>query len=141
MDAIHADALQFPLRRAVLRASVLIALILGVWLASGPIARASASVEAFCNGYLAAPYGHPGDRCAAPYGHNPFNGVTGKGGNHSACVDALDSSGNLKFSWICSSGPNEEAIMSTCCGYGWLRGIVRNNTTGDTNHLWGWAFY
>jgi hypothetical protein len=125
------------------RIALLLALALtvaaGLWLVSGPISNANASVEAFCNGYLAAPYGSAGDRCSDPNFH-VLNGVSGKGGNHSACVDALDTGGNLITSWVCSSGANVEVSLGTCCGRT-LRGIVRNNTTGDTNHLWGWDQY
>lgn len=121
-------------RKGLLIAGCLVALFASLWFL-GPVARASANVEQFCNGYLAAPFGQNGDRCA-----HLLNGVTGKGVNHSACVDALDGGGNLIANWACSSGPNVEVSLATCCGRT-LRGIVRNNTTGDTNHLYGWDLY
>jgi hypothetical protein len=111
-----------------------------MWLLSGPVTKANAAnQEAFCNGYLAAPFGQNGDRCHAP-NYRTLIGVAGKGGNHSACVDAEDTGGNLVTSWVCSSGPNVEVSIGFCCG-STLRGVVRNNTTGDTNHLWGWDIY
>lgn len=138
MDVIGAAPMRSTGRKGLLIAGCLAALFASLWLL-GPIARADASVEQFCNGYLAAPYGQNGDRCAAPNFHI-LNGVTGKGVQHSACVDALDTGGNLITSWACSSGPNVEVSLGTCCGRT-LRGIVRNNTTGDTNNLYGWDLY
>jgi hypothetical protein len=126
-------------RSSLLVAGALVGLLFALWAVSGPIANASAGSAEFCGGYLAAPYGQNGDRCSDPNFHL-LNGVSGKGGNHSACVDALNTSGNLITSWVCSSGANVEVSLGTCCGQT-LRGIVRNNTTGDTNHLWGWDIY
>jgi hypothetical protein len=120
-------------------AGLAVAALMAVWALGGPVASAQANVEPFCNGYNAARYGQPGDSCSDPNFHL-LNGVTGKGAQHSACVDALNTGGGLINSWVCSSGPNVEVSMGTCCGQT-LRGIVRNNTTGDTNHLWGWDLY
>jgi len=138
MHTHRTTAQGFSHRIALIFACAL-AVAAGLWLVSGPISSASANVEAFCNGYLAAPYGQNGDRCSDPNFHL-LNGVSGKGGNHSACIDALDTGGNLITNWVCTSGPNVETSLGTCCGRT-LRGIVRNNTTGDTNHLWGWDQY
>jgi hypothetical protein len=123
--------------RIMLILACAMALVAAMWL-GGPITKANATVEQFCSGYLAAPYGQNGDRCHAPAYHI-LNGVTGKGVNHSACVDAEEGT-SLITSWVCSSGPEVEVSLGTCCGRT-LRGVVRNNTTGDTNKLWGWDFF
>jgi hypothetical protein len=138
MNTLQRPAAGLPHRLALILACAL-ALAAGVWLVGGPITKANAGVEPFCNGYLAAKFGQPGDRCHDPNYHL-LNGVSGKGGNHSACVDAEDTGGNLITSWVCSSGANVEVSLGTCCGKT-LRGVVRNNTTGDTNHLWGWDLF
>lgn len=95
-------------------------------------------MQPFCHGYVAAPFGQPGDRCANGNFH-VLNGVTGKGVQHSGCVNALNTGGALITSWVCQV-PNVEASLGTCCGQT-LRGIVRNNTTGATNTLYGWDYY
>ncbi|MEZ5078241.1 MAG: hypothetical protein R2725_12470 [Solirubrobacterales bacterium] len=127
-------------RKVLILAGCLVALFAGVWAAAGPIAHSNAAVATFCNGYNAAKYGQPGDRCHDSSYRSPLNGVTGKGVNHSACVDAENTGGSLVYSWVCSSGPNVEVSRGTCCSLT-LRGVVRNNTTGDTNHLYGWDLY
>lgn len=134
----HADV-RFINGRFLLLAGCIATLLMGMWAVGGPVSSANAAVDQFCNGYLSARYGQPGDSCADPNFHL-LNGVTGKGVQHSACVDALNTGGGLITSWACSSGPNVEVSMGTCCGQT-LRGIVRNNTTGDTNNLYGWDFY
>jgi hypothetical protein len=130
-------AVKAPSRRHLVLAGCIAMLIAGIWIVAGPTPSANA-VQPFCQGYVAAPYGQPGDSCANGSYHL-LNGVTGKGVQHSGCVDALNTGGALIASWVCSQ-PNVEASMGTCCGQQ-LRGIVRNNTTGDTNTLYGWDFY
>jgi len=127
--------------KALLIPACVIALLVAIWAAGGPIGNAQAASNPFCNGYNAAPYGQPGDRCSDGSWFNPLNGVVGKGVNHSACVDAENTGGGLITSWACSGGPEVEVSTGTCCSLGTLRGVVRNNTTGDTNHLYGWDLY
>jgi len=133
----HAD-LKVPSWKRLLLAGCIASLLAVIWAAGGPASSASATVEPFCQGYVAAPFGQPGDSCANGNFH-VLNGVTGKGVQHSGCVDALNTGGALIASWVCSQ-PNVEVSMGTCCGQT-LRGIVRNNTTGDVNALYGWDFY
>ncbi len=91
--------------------------------------------EVFCNWYRAARWGQTGDRCTASR-YMQIYVINGVGADHSACVDGLDHSNNLIQTWVCSSGPGATASMyrpdQPC-----MRGIVRNNTAGDTNRLWG----
>jgi hypothetical protein len=83
----------------------------------------------------AAPYGQSGDRCNAA---NPqYLGVVHlRSVEHSGCADAINNSGALVQSWLCTAGPNGE--LNVNFGFNQpLRGILRNNTTGDWTHLTG----
>lgn len=62
--------------------------------------------------------------------------VWGYGQEHSACVNALDGGGALVTSWNCTPGPNTWTYVSFDFSR-WLRGIVRNNTTGASTHIMG----
>jgi hypothetical protein len=127
-----------PSWKQLLLAGCIASLIAGMWAVGGPASTANAAVEPFCQGYSAAPFGQAGDSCANGNFH-VLNGVSGKGVQHSGCVNALNTGGGLIASWVCSQ-PNVEASMGTCCGQT-LRGIVRNNTTGAGNTLYGWDLY
>jgi hypothetical protein len=105
-------------------------------LSTGSITAASASTENFCTGYNAAPYGQSGDRCSAGGSLQNLGGASVYSKEHSGCVDALNSSGNLVASWSCTAGAEHSA--EAYFGFSQpLRGIVRNNTTGASTHLNG----
>jgi hypothetical protein len=133
----HVDV-KAPSWKLMLLAGCIASLIAVIWAVGGPAPSANATVQPFCQGYSAAPFGQPGDSCANGTFH-VLNGVTGKGVQHSGCVNALNTGGALITSWVCQV-PNVEASLGTCCGQT-LRGIVRNNTTGATNTLYGWDYY
>jgi hypothetical protein len=135
MEHVHMKA---PSWKRSLLAGCIALLIAVIWAAGGPAPSANATVQPFCQGYGAAPYGQAGDRCANGNFH-VLNGVTGKGVQYSGCVNALNTGGALITSWVCQV-PNVEASLGTCCGQT-LRGIVRNNNTGAANTLYGWDYY
>ncbi|HWW67885.1 MAG TPA: hypothetical protein VNY83_07865 [Solirubrobacterales bacterium] len=111
------------------------ALLTSIWLSAGPISKASAIEQNFCTNYWAAPYGQAGDRCKSTV-RAFLGGVWVYSHEHSACVDALNTSEGLVTSWHCTFGPEGEQFLYL--GYERnLKGIVRNNTTGASAHISG----
>jgi hypothetical protein len=96
--------------------------------------QAKAGSENFCLNYNAAPFGQPGDRCAAGTFRYAI-AITVQGWEHSVCANALNTSGNLIWSWQCTPGPN--TYVTIYPGQRYVRGIGRNNTTGAWTHLSG----
>lgn len=105
-------------------------------IAISPITSANASgAEEFCNGYNAAGYGSPGDRCgASTYAIIWF--ASGWGYDHSACVDLLNTSNQLVQGWSCSAGAKNTVQIWPEGSKGCVRAQVRNNAAG-TNRLFG----
>jgi hypothetical protein len=128
-----------PLRYKLLAGAA--ALLMFACLAmAGSASKAQAEYHGpFCNGYNAAKWGQPGDRCGAPDGNWDYVYINGLGWDHSACVNAIDQNGVWWATWVCSSGPRVgvSGWFGNEVGLRYARGFVRNNTTGDSNHLYG----
>lgn len=121
--------------------SLTIALVLGalslvtICAAFGTTPKADAWSGAFCNGYV-APWGQPGDSCAAPEGNWENTRIGGVGFEHSMCIDALNQSGAWIDNWHCSAGPKYHIAVEFPGVWQSVRGIARNNTTGDVNNIY-----
>jgi hypothetical protein len=115
-----------------------VALLMLVCMAlAGPASKAEAEYHGpFCNGYNAAPWGQPGDRCGSPDGNYDNTLITGYGFDRSACVNAIDQNGAWWGSWVCGSPRNSVGVWAGNI-FRYARGFVRNNSTGGTNHLYG----
>jgi hypothetical protein len=121
-------------RRRSWRASLLVACVvvplMGLLLAS---CDWYGSLYETYGGY-AQPYGRSGDRITSGQ-YDPLSQNEVYGHDHAACADALDTSGNLVTYWACGLPGSwtyvdfDESRM--------LQGIIRNNTTGDGNHITG----
>jgi hypothetical protein len=135
MTSSHIRVGDLPLRNKLIMGVAAMLMLACIALAGA--SKADAFGGYFCNGYNAAPYGQPGDRCGAPSGNFSLTGVSGSGSDHSACVNAMDQNGALWGSWVCSGGPNQNAYGTWGNEFRSARGIVRNNSTGGTNHLYG----
>jgi hypothetical protein len=123
------------------RASLLLAALavtVGIFVAAvaGPVPQAHATgAEYFCY-YLAAPYGSAGDRCYSSNAHWLIL-VRSYGYWHSACSDAWKE--GLVAEWSCA--PTANWSNSWFDGSRFMLGVVRNNTTGANNQLWGYMEY
>lgn len=108
--------------------------ILGLSIATTAPRASAQDYYAYCVGTNLAPYGQYGDRCYAWGG-----GILAIAGvhaiDHSACVDVVDAAGNLMQSWSCTpSGGAWKELWYLNEGI-YRRAVVRNNTTGSTNHI------
>lgn len=112
--------------------AVLVAMLAAIWMSAGPISSANAGMGQFCWGVGVGAWG----QCTAEWGQN-LTAVFGKGGQHSACVDAYYS-GSLIHEWVCS--PTNEWAFIGFNGTRWMQGTVRNNTASN-NVLYGEMWY
>ena len=98
------------------------------------------TTQNFCAGAWLDKYGLPGDNCSGYYGFQ--NWVEVEAHEHSACVSATTNSqkSGVYLSWKCTAGP-----WSSAKRWAWNEvfsaGIIRNNTTGSTNHATGRQSY
>lgn len=100
-----------------------------------------AAAEGFCENVWLNRYGQSNDFCAAGAWHyNAY--VTVKSQEHSACASTTTNSNKtgVNLTWVCTSGPN--GFVGRNANWDILtHGIIRNNTTGDTNHGSGGETY
>jgi len=123
-------------RRWGVVAALATSLLMSIWLSAGPVPTAHAFHEIqYCNTWL-APWGQPGDSCAANWGGGLYAAGV-RSYTHSGCVSVLNSGGGLAASWKCTSGPNDLTYYLFGNDGVYRRGIVRNNA-GGSNHVYGW---
>jgi len=129
------------IRRAVLLAACAVAMLTGIWLVNmaGPVAAAHAEYRSYCNGYNAEPKGDPNDHCGSSV-YAYLDSTRGWGTEHSACVNGVNTSGELIGAWQCSSGSGAK-VWEYFSGSQCLRAEARNNTTGAYNHLYGEEYF
>jgi hypothetical protein len=121
-------------RGALILAALATSVCLFTALVAGPVPQARAEgAEYFCY-YLAKPYGQSGDRCYASTGHY-LRLVRSFGYNHSACSDAWKEE-KLVTNWACA--PTETWSNSYFDGTRDILAVIRNNTTGANNQIWGY---
>lgn len=113
-----------------------IAMLISLWLYLGPVS--SAHAENFCERVWLDKYGQTYDNCSAyPALHYNYSVVV-RAFEHSACVSTTTNGwkSGLNMSWTCTPGP--EAYAQAYANWSVLTyGIIRNNTTNDTNHASG----
>ena len=125
--------------RRMLLGLVAAVLLVATWASVGQTEKAEAGN--FCTYVFVQPYGQAGDRCAATWG-GPLYGVTVESFEHSGCVATTNAGGALNSSWVCSAGPNSFNWQFYGNDGVYRRAIIRNNTTGATNHISGsWTCY
>lgn len=101
----------------------------------------TAQAENFCSNAWLDRYGQSNDFCASTSWHYNYN-VAVQSYEHSACVSTTTNSNKtgVNLTWACTSGPYN--LQSRQANWGVLtHGIIRNNTTGDTNHASGSQVY
>lgn len=119
-------------RRLAVLIAVMTALLASAWMVAGPTSNAQAGMGQFCWGAGVGGWG----QCTASWGQN-LTGVFGKGGQHSACVNAYYS-GSLIHEWVCS--PTNVWALIGFNGARWMQGTVRNNVA-ESNVLYGEMWY
>lgn len=98
--------------------------------------------ESFCSNATLGKYGGENDWCAAG-GRHGINFTLVQAVEHSACTSTTTNGAKsgTNASWVCTAGGNnavaENWVNFRVCAYG----IVRNNTTGATNRVYGTASY
>lgn len=127
-------------RRLVLVTTIGLMLTFASFLAFTSTSHASGA-KGFCAHAWLNKYGQTGDFCTDPEYHYNFEVVV-QSEEHSACgstTTTWDKSG-VNVSWVCTSGPY--GINSRRVDWDvYTRGIIRNNTTSDTNHGTGSVGY
>lgn len=126
--------------RAALLALLLALLATSAYLSMPSITQASGG-EDFCKEAWLNRYGQSNDFCTAtPWRYNFYVKVSSQ--EHSACVSTTTNSNKtgVNVSWVCTPGPYGYADRQVNWGV-LTHGIIRNNTTGDTNHATGSETY
>ena len=120
--------------------AAMVLLVASVYLAIPAVSQAGGG-ENFCKNAWLNRYGQSNDYCTAtPWHYNYFVKVASQ--EHSACVSTTTNSNKtgVNFSWVCTPGPWGYAERQTSMSV-LTHGIIRNNTTGDTNHATGSETY
>jgi len=115
-----------------------VGLLMSLCLCIGAISKAGAvETHNFCTGAWLDRYGQPQDNCAAGwFGYNVRVGVYAH--EHSACASTTTNSqkSGVNLPWTCTATPYTETVNWTSA-LAFTQPIMRNNTSGDTNHADG----
>jgi hypothetical protein len=117
---------------------LLITLMISLGSASG--AQANPFGNNFCTGTWLDRYGQPQDYCAAGlFGYNYMSEV--KAHEHAACASFTNNSqkSGVYETWDCTPGWSSTQNWGPTTVFG--QPIIRNNTTGSTNHADGYQLY
>lgn len=119
------------------------ATVLAAFMIAGqaPNARAENLVDytEFCPNAFLGPYGQSNDNCAGGgWGYHFTVQVYAK--EHSACASTTTNGAKsgVNRSWLCTPGPYS-SVANTVDPSVWTLSIIRNNTTGSSNHASGVA--
>jgi hypothetical protein len=114
--------------------AVILTLMASVVLA--PTAKGASYANPFCSGAWLDRYGQPNDYCAAGlFGYNYMSEV--KAHEHAACASFTTDSqkSGVYRTWACTSAWSSTQNWGPNTVFG--QPIIRNNTTGSTNHADG----
>lgn len=127
--------------RRLLPLIAVVGILTCIWSAVAVTPAGAAETTEFCRGAWLNKYGQPGDSCAAGHWGYQF-WVQVNAHEHSACANITvnsQKSGAVGV-WSCTSGPWSQVVIYPQA-YTWSQPIMRNNTTGDTNHADGYQYY
>lgn len=134
-NVMNQDGVTGIARRARLGAAVTV--VLAALTLLGAVSEAHAGTQTFCTYAWVAPYGQSNDNCAANDLHYNYR-VFVRSYEHSGCVSTTTntSKSGVNATWSCTAGPGG-ALWKWVDPKAKTNGILRNNTTGDANHVSG----
>lgn len=114
--------------------------LVGLW-GFGPVGSAQAIYQnEFCRGAWLDKYGQPGDNCSGYFGYTFWVAVEAH--EHSACASASTNGqkSGVYRPWKCTPGP-WSYVQNWIFADRVAGEIIRNNSTGSTNHATGSMLY
>lgn len=131
---------------AALRTAALCAMVAAVGLLGALVttskADAAIAYEEFCINANLGPYGQSTDSCAGGGYRRQFY-VQVQAFTHSACASSTTNGAKsgVNVAWVCTAGGGGVTAANWVNSSVYTYGIIRNNTTGDTNRATGVVGY